>query len=63
MKMKQIENKMYLHCSNKCLKFEDSVLSDNETECLQNCNRKIEKYVSIAKNNFKNVEDSINTVA
>lgn len=54
---------MYLHCSNKCLKFEDSVLSDNETECLQNCNRKIEKYVSIAKNNFKNVEDSINTVA
>jgi len=58
--MKIVENKFYLHCTKKCVNFDVDLLDEKEETCLKDCNRKIEAFLKIAKNNFKNIEDNLN---
>jgi hypothetical protein len=54
-----MENSFYLQCSQLCTNLDDDLLSDKERDCLGQCNRKIHKFLAIAKAQFKDTEDEI----
>ncbi len=53
---------MYLHCTKQCISSFDNgeQLEEKEKTCLKDCSRKMEKYVSIAKTNFNDIEENMN---
>ena len=54
-----MENHFYLQCSLQCSNLGDDLLNDGERDCLSQCNRKISKFLAVAKAQFKDTDDEI----
>lgn len=44
-----LENYYYTRCTSMCVNLKEDLLNDKERECLNDCNRKISKYIGIAR--------------
>jgi hypothetical protein len=58
----ELENHFYLKCTNYCSDYHDDLLNDKERTCLSDCNKKIRKFVQIARKQFADYEDDIKSV-
>lgn len=45
-----------------CVNLNEDLLEDKERQCLSDCNRKIGKYVQIARKQFEEYDDDIKSV-
>lgn len=61
--IKQLENNLYNHCFKKCLKLDDNIFSDEERECLSNCNGKILRLFEISHHDFSSIEQNIHILS
>jgi len=52
LKVKELENSLYMHCMRECCNLNDDLVFDKEKNCLENCNSKLMKIREVLKKKY-----------